>query len=132
MLYGINFVAVFVAAILAFIAGGLWYSKKVFGEIWLEESKVIVNTKIGHSILVYSGSFLFMLISATAFFLLTHAHTGFLASLQMALIIGICFVSTSLGINYFFSGRSLKLFLIDSGYHVLEFLIYALVFSVWP
>ena len=50
-------------------------------------------------------------------------HAGFL--------VGLCFVATSFGINYLFAGRSLKLWLIDAGYHILQFTLYGLVLGLF-
>ncbi len=36
----INYMAVLVAAIAAFVVGGLWYSPLLFGKIWMKLSKV--------------------------------------------------------------------------------------------
>jgi len=44
---------------------------------------------------------------------------------------GLCWVATSFGINYLFAGRSLKLWLIDGGYHTLQFTLYGLVLGLW-
>ena len=44
---------------------------------------------------------------------------------------GACFVATSFGINYQFAQHSLKLWLIDAGYHALQFLLFALILGLW-
>mgnify|MGYP001792400874 CR=1 FL=1 len=49
----------------------------------------------------------------------------------VGLIVGVCWVATSFGINYLFARRSLKLWLIDAGYHTLQFALYGLVLGLW-
>ena len=44
-----------------------------------------------------------------------------------ASLVGLAFVATSFGINYAFAQRSLKLWLIDGGYHILQFALYGLI-----
>ena len=46
-------------------------------------------------------------------------------------MIGLAWVAMSFGINYAFAQRSLKLWLIDAGYHVLQFTLYGLVIGLW-
>ena len=40
-------------------------------------------------------------------------------------------VASSFGINYLFERRSLRLFLINGGYHTLQFTLYGLVLGLW-
>jgi hypothetical protein len=47
-------------------------------------------------------------------------------------LVGAGFVATSFGINYAFAQRSLKLWLIDGGYHLLQFTLYGLILGLWP
>ena len=46
-------------------------------------------------------------------------------------VTGLCWVAASFGINYLFAGRSLKMWLIDGGYHVVQFALYGLVLGLW-
>ena len=50
-------------------------------------------------------------------------HAGFLT--------GLAYVAMSFGINYAFAGRSFKLWLIDGGYHTLQFTLYGLILGLW-
>jgi hypothetical protein len=50
-------------------------------------------------------------------------HAGFM--------VGVAFVATSFAINYAFAQRSLKLWLIDGGYHTLQFTLYGLILGLW-
>jgi hypothetical protein len=45
---------------------------------------------------------------------------------------GLCWVGASFGINYLFERKSLKLFLINAGYHTMQFTIIGLVLALWP
>jgi hypothetical protein len=51
-------------------------------------------------------------------------------ALVRGLVVGAGFVATSLGINYQFAARKNVLWAIDGGYHVLQFLLYGLVFGL--
>jgi hypothetical protein len=45
---------------------------------------------------------------------------------------GLCWVAASFGINYLFERRSLKLFLINGGYHTLQFAIIGVSLALIP
>ena len=41
-------------------------------------------------------------------------------------------MAASFGINYLFERKSLKLFLINAGYHTLQFTLIGLILALWP
>jgi hypothetical protein len=71
------------------------------------------------------------LIAAVAFALALGPAPELLEALTKGLIVGVCFVATSFGINYQFATRSLQLLLIDSGYHTAQFALFGLVLGIW-
>ena len=52
------------------------------------------------------------------------------AALAGFVIGGLGFVATSVGVNYLFARKSLKLFLIDGGYWTVEYTVTGAVFGV--
>ena len=44
---------------------------------------------------------------------------------------GLTWVAFSLGVNYLFEGKSFKLFLINGGYHTVEFTLIGLILGLW-
>jgi hypothetical protein len=127
----INYAAAITSAILAFILGAIWYSPKVFGKTWQKEANISMN-KEKHSKKVYIISFIFTLITALAFALCAGPAPTLGFGIKLGLFIGISFVACCFGINYLFSGRSTKLLLIDAGYHIAQFVLYGIVFALWP
>ena len=55
------------------------------------------------------------------------ATSGFTAGFSA----GLCWVASSFGINYLFARRSLRLFLIDGGYHTLQFTLIGVILALW-
>ena len=53
------------------------------------------------------------------------------AALKAGALAGFGFVATSFGINYQFAQRSYKLWLIDAGYHTLQFVLFGLILGLW-
>ena len=46
-------------------------------------------------------------------------------------VMSLAYVAMSFGINYAFAGRSFRLWLIDGGYHTLQFTLYGLILGLW-
>jgi hypothetical protein len=87
----INWPAVLVAALSAFLVGGIWYNPKVFGTAWMTDSKLTQEEiKTGNTAKIFGFTALFALISSAnlAAFLATPttntqwgATAGFLAGI---------------------------------------------------
>jgi hypothetical protein len=130
----INFLAVALSAVVGvFGIGGLWYSPMVFGSIWGREAGFgeMTQKKQGHPAIVYGLSLVMGLISAALFAALLGPNPALEHSLCLGLVVGAGFAATSFAINYAFSGRSIKLFAIDGGYHTVQFVCYGLILGLW-
>ena len=124
-----NHWAVLLAAVSSFVLGGLWYSEALFGRIWNAENGG--PKQAGHPAKVFGVSFGFSLLAATAFAAWLGADPTLEGALKAGAIAGFGFVAASFGINYQFAQRSLKLWLIDGGYHTVQFLLFGLVLGLW-
>jgi hypothetical protein len=61
----INWLAVLVAGISAFVLGGIWYSPALFGRAWMTENKMTVeDVKKGNAAKIYGWAFVLSLIMA--------------------------------------------------------------------
>ena len=125
----INFIAVFISALAALIFGGLWYSPALFLKPWLKASGVEVVKP--HAWSAYVASFVLMFIAAAVFAFFLGENPPLMQSLLLGIVTGLAWSGTSLGINYAFSGKSFRLWLIDAGYHVGQFALYGLILGLW-
>ena len=127
----VNFLAVAVAAAIGlFGLGGLWYSKALFGEVWNREAGQGPKSD-RHPALVFGVSYALSFIAAWFLAAVLPADASVAQSTMLGILIGACWVATSFGINYGFGSRSLKLWLIDAGYHVLQFTLYGIILGAW-
>ncbi len=124
-----NYWAVLLAAVSSFMLGGLWYSPALFELAWNIENGD--HKKTGHPAKVFGISFIFSLIAAACFAYLLGAAPPLEAALKTGALVGLGFVATSFGINYQFALRSFKLWLIDAGYHTLQFVLFGLILGLW-
>ncbi|HET6545904.1 MAG TPA: DUF1761 domain-containing protein [Rhodanobacteraceae bacterium] len=127
----INWLAVVVAALCSFFVGGPWYSPAMFGRVWGREAGATGKPGSGHPARVFGVSFVFSLIAAAAFAYWLGPAPALPYALGHGLLAGACFVATSFGINYQFANRSTLMWLIDGGYHTVQFLLFGLVLGLW-
>lgn len=126
----INYLAVIVVTILAFVLGGLWYGP-LFGKAWMKESGVKEGDGKDKMVRTFGLSILLNIIIA----LNLSAFLGAKADLQFGLFAGLAagigWVSASIGIMYLFSQKSLRLFLIDAGYQTVIYAIMGAILGAW-
>lgn len=123
----LNLLAISACVLSSFLLGGLWYNG-LFRRFYSEECK---DNKPAHPAFVFLSSFILWIISAVAFALLLGNEPTLKSAIRLGLITGIGFVSTSFGVNYAFSSKKISIFLIDAGYHTLQFLIYGVILGLW-
>ncbi len=126
----INYLAVIAAIISSWLLGGLWYNKLVFGSVY-SQSDAGKMAPSRHPGKMFFIAFVMWTISALAFTFCLGQNPPLGLAIMVGALTGICFVSTSLAVNYVFSGRSFKVFLVDAGYHTLQFTIYGVIYGLW-
>lgn len=126
----INIWAVLVAALASFLLGGLWYSRILFGTVWMRESEY-VEANCFHPARVFGVSFVLSLVGAFVFAWCLGPEPIVKQAVVKGLIAGAGIAGTSFGINYQFASRSVTLLLIDTGYHTVQFGLYGMVLGLW-
>ena len=92
---------------------------------------IAIDANARHPAVVFGGAFVLSLVAAWALAaIIGRSEPSLLFAVHVGFLVGVCFVATSFGINYLFAGRSLKLWLIDAGYHVLQFTLYGLIIGL--
>lgn len=127
-----NFGAVAAAAALCFAIGGLWYSPLLFARPWMKEVGLTEEqTRSAPMARVFGLSALASLVMAfnLAAFIGPKASLGF--GLFAGAAAGLGWVAMSLGVIYLFEQRSLKLWLINSGYQVVAYTAMGGLLGVW-
>jgi len=127
---GLNWLAIVAAAATAFMLGGIWYGP-LFKNAWCREAGVDPNKPNAHPGMVFGLAFVLSLVAAAVFAMFLGPKPELAFATSAGFGAGLCWVATSFGINYLFAGRSLKLWLIDGGYHTLQFTLYGLVLGLW-
>jgi len=126
-----NILAVIVAALSSFMLGGLWYSPALFGKTWQAAAGDPRKMGQGHPAKVFGLSFLFALVAAFVYAWIVPPPSSAGTGLAQGLAVGAGLVAASFGINYQFANRSTVMWLIDGGYHTVQFGIYGLIIGLW-
>lgn len=126
----VNWLAIAAATASSFVLGGLWYGP-LFKRAWCREAGIDPDAKPAHAGRVFATAIVCALLSATIFAALMPPQAGAVDGFGVGFVVGLFFVSMSFGINYAFAGRSLKLWMIDSGYHIVQFVLYGVILGAW-
>ncbi|MDQ3205843.1 MAG: DUF1761 domain-containing protein [Pseudomonadota bacterium] len=128
--FDLNWIGIVLAALSAFALGGLWYGP-LFKKTWCREAGVDPDSAPRHPVHTFGAAFFCALLAAVMFDVFLPAGTRPDQGFAVGFVVGLFFVSMSLGINYAFARRSLVLWMIDSGYHVLQFALYGMILGAW-
>ena len=127
----VNWLSISIAAISAFVIGGLWYSPIVFGKRWAvlagisPEKQAEANPGV-----IYGLAFVLLFAAAFVFSMFLGPDPEFGFATGAGLSAGVFWVAGAFGINYLFEQKPLSLFLINGSYHALQFTVYGLVFGI--
>ena len=131
-LSAINWLAVLVAAISAFVLGGMWYSPMLFAKPWLAASGVDEDAAKKDNMAAKFGiAFIWSLLGAACFamFIGPSPSLGFAVAAGFAT--GFFWITGSYGINYQFERRPMSLLAINGGYHIAQYTLYGLILGLW-
>ncbi|PPJ42810.1 MULTISPECIES: DUF1761 domain-containing protein [unclassified Pseudoxanthomonas] len=126
---GINLWAVLVAAVSSFLLGGIWYGP-LFGKAW-NAAAGMDSQKQGHPAKIFGGAFVFSLLAAAVFAWFLGPQPPLSFAVCRGVLVGFGLVAASFGINYLFAQRGVRLWLIDGGYHTVQFALFGLVLGLW-
>lgn len=130
----INWPAVFVAALSAFMVGGLWYSPKVFGTAWMTDTNLTQEEiQKGNKAKIFGMTAIFSLFMAVdlAFFLASPtmpltpawgAQAGFYAGI---------WTFSAIAIHSLFEQKNWRLIFINGGYSVVSLMLMGAILGAW-
>lgn len=129
---GINVWAVLVAGMSSMALGAFWYSPLLFANVWMRESGMSeAKSKSANIGKVMGAAFLLSVVGAAVFGLFLGPTADIVFGAAAGFGAGLCWVAGSFGINYLFEQRSLKLFLVNGGYHMFQYTLIGLILGAW-
>ena len=138
MLPAVNYLAVLVSGIVIFMLGGLWYSPVLFAKPWIAlmgrtEEELRARAKASSMPAMYGTVFLCGLISAFVLAMVIQAFGAedAVAGACVGLLCWLGFAgATSFG-SSLFSFEPMKLWLINSAYNLVSFVLAGVILGVW-
>jgi hypothetical protein len=128
----LNWLAIIVAAISAFILGGLWYSPLMFVKRWMKETGITEeSTKNNNMVKVFGLAFILSLVASFFLAMFIGPKAGAAFGALAGFMAGLGWVFTFMGIIYLFESRSLAHFMINALYSVVSLTIMGLILGVW-
>jgi hypothetical protein len=126
-----NWIAIGAAGLSAFLLGGMWYAPPLLGKAWQSAAGLSdEQLAAGNQAQIFGLAAVLSILAATVFsmFLGPKPEMGF--AIGAGASAGLCWVGATLGILYLFERRSLKLWLINTGYATIQFTLYGAVLSL--
>ncbi|MBA3720927.1 MAG: DUF1761 domain-containing protein [Parachlamydiaceae bacterium] len=132
----LNYWALLASGIILWFLGYLWFSVIMANSWILEimnhgiEIKKPTNSEFASKLII---TFLLNLLTSfgVAFIVFATETSTLPAAIVLGLILGICFSAATMGINFLWENRSVKLSLIDIGYPILSIVIASIIFTLW-
>ena len=131
MLSHVSLLATLVGTLLGFVLGAIWYGP-LFAKAWMAENGFTMETiKKGFNPLkTYGTTFVMGLVASYVFGLAVGPKPDLLYAVGSGLAAGVFWIGTSFATSYLFEGKSLRHFLINAGYHAVQFGLIGLAFGL--
>ena len=126
----LNWLAILAATASSFVLGGLWYGP-LFKKQWCRAAGVDPDAQPRHPALIFATAIVCSFLAALVFAVFLPPSANAADGFGVGFVVGLFFVSMSFGINYAFAQRGPVLWMIDSGYHILQFALYGLILGAW-
>ena len=127
----VDWIAVLVATVAAFVLGGLWYSPMLFAKSWQQDTGLSdEQLNAASKGRIFGGSFILIALGAIvcSMFVGPDPELGF--AIGAGASVGIAWVAFSFGVNYLFELNPMRLFLINGGYNAVQFTLFGVVFGL--
>ena len=128
----INYVAVIIGAISNMVVGFIWYGP-LFANAWMKEIGK-TREQLGQPGPGYALTLVGALVKSFVLALVVKGlkAPGVIDGAIIGLVVAVGFVLTTFAAGYIFEGRSLKLYLINVGYHFFALIIMGAILAAIP
>jgi hypothetical protein len=137
----INYLAVLVAGIVIFMLGGLWYSPVLFAKRWIAlqgrtEEQERAQAAAANMPLMYLSAFICGLVTALVMAMVlghmaTSVHLNAAHGATIGFMCWLGFAATTSYATALFSGKPKQLWLIDSTYNLVSFVLAGMILAIW-
>jgi len=131
----VNYLAVLVAAVASFLLGWLWYGP-FFGKPWMKLMNFDKNSMKSMKLSPVTA----MILGFLTYLIIAYVLAGFISILNAATIvegmkiafwIWLGFIATTTLGSFLWEGKSIKLYLLNNAYNLLNILVIAVILTAW-
>jgi hypothetical protein len=128
----INWLAIVVAGLSAFMVGGIWYSKPLFGNAWMTDSNLTVEqVQTGNKGKIFGFTAVFSLVMAANLgMFLADAKTDLVWGTTAGFLAGI-WTFSAIAIHSLFELKSWRYIFINGGYSLVSLTLMGAIIGVW-
>jgi hypothetical protein len=139
-LFSINWLAVLACLVISMVSGSLWYNPKTFFPIWWKgigktekDDPGTANMGLTWALTLVSsfvqGVFMAVAVTATGKLMPGGVTAG--SGALTGLIIWLGVIAPTYLVNKLFAGHGLKIWAIEAGNHLVNFVLFGLIFGLW-
>ena|SRR3989344_4783699 len=131
----VNYLAVLVAAVASFLLGWLWYGP-FFGKPWMKLMNFDKNSMKSMKLSPVTA----MILGFLTYLIIAYVLAGFISILNAATIvegmkiafwIWLGFIATTTLGSFLWEGKSIKLYLLNNTYNLLNLLVMSAILTAW-
>ncbi len=128
----INWLAAVAAGLSAFLVGGIWYSKALFGSAWMTDSNLTTEQiQAGNKGKIFGFTAVFSLImAANLAIFLSGAKTDVAWGAEAGFLAGI-WTFSAIAIHSLFELKSWRLIFINGGYSIVSLTLMGAIIGLW-
>jgi hypothetical protein len=132
-LHQTNYLAIIASALVYFFVGAMWYSPLLFAKPWVQHIGRTEEQLKGGSKIVFLYTFFALLVICfvTSFIIWFLGTSRYFSAIKVGLFLSLGYTSTIIAINNWYGQRSVKLTLIDSGYHIVGIVTATIIMTEW-
>ncbi len=132
----INYYTVLLAAVLSFVVGAWWHSPWGFGKQWMKLSGLTFGDMKSMPLTATQAMLIGFIFTVLVSYVLAHFVVLFgVANWQDAAVLGfwvwLGFLAPTLANSWLWEGKSLKLFLFNAAYALVNIEVLAIVLGLW-
>ena len=127
----VNWIAVGLCAVSSLVLGAIGESPALYARQWQTAAGLSEEqASSGNMGVIFGTAFLLSLVAAAVFAMFLGKEMSLGAATAAGFAAGLCWVAASYGINYLFEHRPMRLWLINGGYHTLQFTLFGLILGL--
>lgn len=128
----LNWWAIIVATVSAFVLGGAWYSPLMFGNVWMKVAGMTEESvKQANMAKIFGGSIVLTLIAAVNLGMFLGPNSDLAFGIAAGAATGIGWIVPAFGVVYLFEQRPTLHWFINGAYWVVTFIIMGAIIGAW-